>query len=442
MKNLLLVVIDCARTEKTLTDLPGGSAATTRSARLPFLDGLRERGTTWTQYCAVSSTTTPNFATMFTGLTPAAHGIVEHSRHALRSVPTLAEILRDRGWHTFAEVTGPLIPEAGLDRGFDRYRHRDRSQYLHTGFGREIVDLLPTLPEPWFLCLHLWEAHAPYQNHPPFDDPSAGFGPYDRALSLVDRELSRALVGVDWGDTTVALCGDHGERLEVDYRRNEELGGTESEVLRCWRSFVAESPGPVDLDAWFDRARRDLGETTARIYAHNVLGHGFHLTEELIRTPLVIADPERTDAGATDSSLRSQLDLMPTLLDTLGVSDERAPDGGRSFFGHPGPGLVYVEANGSGGKQYASRCYLRGARSSDWKYWRIEGGDEVRRVLWNLQDDPRETRNVAEERPDIVADLDAFVDRSMGAPPEGTKAALSPEEERRLESVLAELGYL
>jgi arylsulfatase A-like enzyme len=442
MKNLLLVMIDCARTEKTLGGIPGGSPETERSARLPFLDDLRRRGATWTRYCAVSSTTTPNFATMFTGLPPSGHGIVEHSRHTLRDVPTIAEILREAGWHTRAEVTGPLVPEAGLGRGFDVYRHRDRSDYLHEGFGRALAELLPTLPRPWFLCLHLWEAHAPYQNPSPFDGPSAGFGPYDRALSLVDWELGRALAGIDYGDTTVVVGGDHGERLEADYRLHEARGGTEAEVLRCWRSHLASNPPPLDYDAWFARAKRDLGEATARIYAHNVLGHGFHLTEELIRVPLVVVDPDRVVPGSTNDSLRSQLDLMPTLLDLVGVRDERAPTADRSFLTAPAPEKIYVEANGSGGKKFASRCYLRGARSRDWKFWRIEGGGEERRVLWNLAEDPRETTNLATERPDRVADLESFVDRRAAHSLVGTETALSGEEERRLEATLKELGYL
>ena len=442
MKNLLLVMIDCARAGKTLGGLPEDDAATGRSAALPTLDRLRERGTTWTRCCSVSSTTTPNFATTFTGLLPAAHGITEHSRHTLRDVPTLAEILRDRGWHTFAEVTGPLIPEAGLGRGFDRYRHRDRGEYLHTGFGAALAEALPTLGKPWFLCLHLWEAHAPYQCPPPFQGPSAGHGPYDRALSLVDHGLGRLLAGVDFGSTAIVVAGDHGERLEVDYRRNRALGGDEDRVLLEWQRFLEKSPPPVDYDAWFEHARRHLGEATARIYAHNVLGHGFHLTEELVRVPFVVVDPDRPDAGATDDTLRSQVDWMPTLLDLLGVSDERAPASGASLLGPAPPEPIYLEANGSGGKQFASRCYLRGARDRSWKYWRIEGGGEEKRVLWNLDDDPGETRNLAPDHPGRVAELDGFLDRRLGESPAGRETALSAEEERRLEETLEKLGYL
>jgi arylsulfatase A-like enzyme len=272
--------------------------------------------------------------------------------------------------------------------------------------------------------------------------PSAGYGPYDRALTLADHGLGRLLAGVDLGRTSLVVAGDHGERLEVDYRRNRDRGGAESDVLVEWHRFLAAHPPPVDYDAWFEHAREHLGEATARIYAHNVLGHGFHLTEELVRVPLVIVDPDRTRAGATDDSLRSQADWMATMLDLAGVDDERAPAGGVSLLDPAAPGTIYLEANGSGGKQFASRCYLRGARTRDWKYWRIEGSGEERRVLWNLADDPHETRDVAADHPERVSELDRFVDRRLAGSPAGRETALSPEEERRLEETLQELGYL
>jgi arylsulfatase A-like enzyme len=446
MKNILLIVADCARAEKTIVDVPQSSPGTRRSARLPFLESLRERGTTWSRFFAVSSTTTPNFAAMFTGLAPREHGIVEHSRHALRDVPTLAEILREHGYHTVAEVTGPLVRECGLDRGFTDYRWRDRSAYLHAGFGEYVRELLPRLDQPWFLCLHLWEAHAPYQNPPPFRGAEYGVTPYDRALSALDHQLLEVCADVHPEETTVIYCGDHGERLTADYELNETLGGDEMDVLRCYQRYVARHSGGFDFDAWFETARAELGEIPARIYAHNALGHGFHLTDELVHIPLVIVDEERCAAGATDDSLRSQVDFHATVLDLAGIENAAGAGPGRSLLAPPAQGgdpeMIYIEANGSGGKKYASRCYLRGARSREWKYWRVEGASTNHPVLWNLHDDPRETTNVAASHPDVVREMDRFTSEWLERGPAGAAAELTPAEEKVLEKTLRSLGYL
>jgi arylsulfatase A-like enzyme len=440
VKNLLLLVVDCARTEKTVADLPLATAATRRSASMPFLDALRARGTTWTHHVAVSSTTTPNFATMFTGLLPREHGIVEHSRHALGDVATLAEILRARGWHTRAEVTGPLVREAGLGRGFDEYRWRDRSAYLDAGFAKELHDVTARLPSPWLLVAHLWEAHMPYRVPPEFRQPRFGATDYDRALSAADRHLGAALSAVDLGRTSVVWCGDHGERLDADWALARQLGAADAHVADAWRGFQGD--GPLDVDAWFAHASRKLGPVAARIYAHNVLGHGFHLTEDLVRTPLVIVDAERCAPGAVRTELRSQSDLFPTLLDLAGLPPESHGIAERSFLRAPAKEAVYVEANGSGGRQHAARCYLRGARTARFKYWRLEADGIEHRVLWDLEQDPRETQDASDRFPAEARRLDALVSAWGRRGPAGAPRGLTEDEEARLASTFRALGYL
>ena len=439
MRNLLLVVVDCARAEKTVTDIPGAAPGTRRSALLPAWDRLRRFGTTWSHYVAVSSTTTPNFATMFTGLLPREHGVVEHSRHRLRDVTTLAEVLHGRGWHTHAEVTGPLVKEAGLDRGFDTYRWRDRTEYLDAGFGDHLRDVLRTLPAPWFLVVHLWEAHMPYRVPADFSGTRHGATDYDRALAAQDRELRALLDAVDLAQTTAVLCGDHGERLAEDWALRRRLGAADAALLDTWQRFPKSDP--FDFEGWFRHVTREHGTTFARIYAHNVLGHGFHLTDDLVRTPLVIVDP-RCPAGSKRTELRSQLDLFPTLLDLAGVPETAHGIGARSFLRAKPPEAVYVEANGSGGKQLAARCILRGARTERFKYWRMEAEGAKHRVLWDLEADPRETHDVSACFPDVTDALDARVTRWMERGPAGDAHPLSEADEATLASTLRSLGYL
>lgn len=446
MNNILLVVVDCARAEKTVLDLPGASAGTRRSAPLPTLDGLRARGTTWTGYHTVSSTTTPNFATMWTGLLPDQHGIREHSRHGLLAdVPTLAEYLRRAGYTTSAQVTGPLLAETGLDRGFDEYRHRPRTEYLHAGFQSSACRWLAQLPEPWFACLHLWEAHLPYQDGGPFADARFGITPYDRALAAVDAALAPVLASVPAGRTSLVFCGDHGERLAEDYQLDRELGGTSWPLYERRQVFDRESTGQIDYDAWFARLAAEFGDATARIYAHNVLGHGFHLTEDLVRAPLVIVDG-RCPPGEVRSELRSQLDLFATLLDLAGVpAPDEHPRPGRSLLARGGDPWVYLEANGSGGKQFASRCYLRGAKSQDWKYWYLETSDadpgHEPEVLWHLALDPRETRDVAADEPERCREMRSWIAAARSSGP--CPALVADDAAGPLvESHLRALGYL
>lgn len=441
-KNILFIVVDCARAEKTIVDLPGATPFTRRSAVLPFVEYLRGEGTTFTNYVSLSSTTTPNFASMFSGLLPVQHGIQEHSRYSLLpDVTTLAEILHSQGYHTYAEVTGPLIPEAGLDRGFEHYRYRPRTEYLHTGFAPYLEGFMKRLVEPWFLCLHLWEAHEPYQEIPPLNTPAYGATSHDRSLSLVDHILDGVFKPLDLSKTTCVYTADHGERLRGDYDLNHLLGGEERKVLELRDRFSAAHDSS-DLDAWFEFARGELGDVMARIYAHNVVGHGFHLTEDLVRVPLIIADGDRFAPTALRGDLRSQLDLFATLLDLAGAPlPVQSGLSSRSLVQPAASDMVYVEANGSGGKKFASRCYLRGARNQRYKYWRLEAEGLSHHVLWDLATDPRETRNVAAQHPKVCAQMDAFVSRSLEDRRVSLVDTTTPAADA-IEARLRALGYL
>lgn len=442
MKNILLLIIDCARSEKTIIDYNLYTEKTCRSAKLPFLDSLRARGTTWTHFNSISSTTTPNIASMFSGLLPVDHGIIEHSRYYLHhNVNTLAQVLRKGGYNTYAEVSGPLIKETGLDSGFTHYRCRERSDYLHNGFHQYLEHFLPSLIEPWFLCLHFWETHAPYQAITPFDTQEYGATDYDRALSLVDSYLGELFGDIDTSRTTIVYTSDHGERLECDYDLNQALGGQEFLILKAYREFQSNGDGGVDK--WFERVQNEFGEVQARIYAHIVLGHGFHLTEELIRIPLVIVDEERCAAGKINTTLSSQVDLFATILDLAKINNPNSYcKSSFSLLQDLERKTLYIEANGSGGRQFASRCYLRGAKNKRWKYWRIEAGKLDHRVLWDLENDPRETENVIVGFPHIAKELDSFVSESLKQRNSSIAGDRNLESEKLIEQKLIELGYL
>jgi len=407
--NILLIVNDCFRTDKTL-GFPREEPLTKKSARTPFLDKLRETGTTWANYNSISSTTTPNFASMFTGLYPDQHGIREHSRYSLLGgkystthIYTLAERLKDQGYNTYAEVTGPLIPQTGLTRGFDHYRYRDRTNLFHNGFDVYLRDFLPTMKGPWFFCLHLWEAHGPYQPGR-YDHPNFGVTPYDRAISNIDHRLEHLLRNIDYDETYVIYTADHGERLLLDWELNRIKGGNEYKIFE----ESQQQPRPP-TDQWFEKCKRMFGEHKARIYAHCTKGHGFHLFEDLVRIPLVISGPEIFGKTMKNDYLCSQIDLMETLLQLAEVPNKT----GRSILRmKEDRKFIYIEANGSGGKQFASKCYLRGIKNKKMKYFRIEAPSKIDyRCVYDLREDPRETKNVINKIPsDQIKVFDQLID--------------------------------
>ena len=190
-RNVLFLMVDCMRAD-TLWDRQ-------RYPYVPNLEKLMARSTSFTEMITAATTTTPSVATLLTGRYPAEHGIRSLLGYKLQpDVKTLPEILREHGYHTIAEVTGPLFPVTGLDRGYDFYHRRERHWYLDTGWGSKIVATLGgnRLQEPWFMFLHLWELHWPRKAKGEFASPKYGKQLYQRSVAYLDSQLPRIL-GLD-----------------------------------------------------------------------------------------------------------------------------------------------------------------------------------------------------------------------------------------------------
>ncbi len=400
--NVLVLLVDCMR-----ADAVGG-----RGVATPTLDAFVARGVHITQAIASASSTTPCVATMLTGLYSPRHGVrAIGGRPLRREVATVPGILAAAGYHTIAEVTGPLLPENGLDRGFAEYHCRPATEYLSDPWGAGLLRRLRAraLREPWFLFLHLWELHSPRKVLSPFKDRRYGRNRYDRALASLDATLAPLLDALP-PDTIVVVHGDHGERLiasNLEYR-----------WYRLWRDLLGPS-----------RTRKREGHET-------------DVYEVLVRVPLVVVAPGRVPAGAIVDQLVRQVDLAPTLLELVGVPPPAGLDGVSLLPAVAGTELdleAFVEAFGR--VRGTPRDRRAGWRTSRWKYVIAPNAPDVAAELYDLAADPRERRNVAALHPDVTRALGTRI-ATVEATAADEVPALTAAERAVIERRLRELGYV
>src|SRR5919202_3523242 len=113
--NVLLLAIDSLRADAVF----GEQVAT------PNIDSFARSGGAFTQCVSTTTSTTPSFSSILTGCYPPKHGV--HGLQGYRlssSVTPMAEAFGRAGYHTHAEVTGPLLPATGILRGFEDANHR------------------------------------------------------------------------------------------------------------------------------------------------------------------------------------------------------------------------------------------------------------------------------------------------------------------------------
>ncbi len=220
--NVLLISADTTRADRI-----GCYGNTT--IRTPTIDGLASQGVLFRQAITPVPITLPGHASMLTGLIPPRHGVRSNGLFKLtEGVDTLATLLKREGYATCAAI-GAFVLDAkfGLAEGFDTYADdvaggEAGSQFFYPERSAEEVneDAIPWLREhadkPFFLFVHYFDPHFPYEPPAPFDQ-QYGKNLYDGEIAYVDGQVSRLLAVLDELDvrkrTLVIFTSDHGEAL-------------------------------------------------------------------------------------------------------------------------------------------------------------------------------------------------------------------------------------
>ena len=130
------------------------------------------------------------------------------------------------------------------------------------------------------------------------------------------------------------------------------------------------------------------------------------LHPELIRVPLIVVDAERRAAGSQSAYLASTHDLARTILSLAGVQEPPGMAGSNLaalLSGREPPARAYAYGG------YSDSHFLRSER------WAYMADNRLRAPqLFDLSRDPGETRNIAAERPDVVAELHETVRERAG----------------------------
>jgi choline-sulfatase len=210
--SILLVTLDTTRADAIGPDAVGITT--------PAFNALAARGRRFRQAYAPVPETLPSHVSMLTGLYPAGHGIHENGRYLGPNQPVLAERLQHAGYRTAAFVSSFILARRfGLARGFDVYDDQQpagRSERT----ARETTDAVlaqfaPASPKPFFLWVHYFDPHYPYEPPEPFRHQFPG-KPYLGEVASMDAQLGRLLQAFEQrspGPVAIVLVGDHGEGL-------------------------------------------------------------------------------------------------------------------------------------------------------------------------------------------------------------------------------------
>lgn len=392
--NVVLITLDTTRADRI-------GCYGYKAAKTPHIDSLAARGVRFANAYSPVPLTLPAHCSIMTGKYPFVHHVRNNGSYSL--IPdqiTMAEILKSQGLATSAFVASfTLDSRFGLAQGFDVYddtfntREALKTYRSERAADRVALSFLNWLRENgkkrFFSWVHFFDPHLPYSPPAPFSQEFKSH-PYDGEIAFMDQEVGRVITALEDSGlinrTLIILAGDHGEAL-----------GEKREV-----------------------------------------DHGLFIYESTLRVPFIIFGPATPSGGSVVESRVRLVDVLPTILDLLGLSPPRNLSG-QSLVPHLRGQKTEDLAS------YAETLYPRenygwsellGLADGRWKYILAPKPE-----LYDLADDPGEEKNLVNEQPQTAAQLSRRLAAVIVRKEPGTRSPgrrVSSEEEMKLRS----LGYL
>ena len=367
--------------------------------KTPNIDALAARGVLFEKAVAQTPLTQPSHASMFTGENPNVHHVRDTGGFALQpSSVTMATILRRHGWDTAGFISASVLTRIfGFNQGFTTYDdtmlHSNGGNPVSTRAANVTTDhairwLKQQSGKPYFLWVHFYDAHFPY-------DPPAQFlkeyprDPYDAEIAFEDQQLGRLLSAVQQkspaGNTLVVLLSDHGE---------------------------------------------GLGD-------HGEYDHGVFLYDSTVRIAWIMAGPG-VPAGLRIQQQAREIDLLPTVLDLLGGKASSAVQGTSlvpAFSGKTVP-TNYSYEETLYPKINMGWSELRGIHTAHWMYIRAP-----RPELYDLDQDPSELKNVIDSHPKEYRELEAQLRKASRLGSSDKETVVLKQMDQQTMDQLKSLGY-
>jgi tetratricopeptide (TPR) repeat protein len=368
-----------------------------KNVKTPAIDALAADGAIFERAYSHAPQTLPAHAALLSGQLPFETGVRDNVGFAVKTGERLLpQMLRERGFTTGGIVSAFVLrKETGIGQGFDFFDGEMPATSPELSIGQVQRDggESEKIAEHWldtigttraFLFLHLYEPHKPYT--PP--ERFAQYAPYDGEIAYADEIIGRLVKYLKshqlYDRSTIILLSDHGEGLG------------------------------------------DHGEQE----------HGLFVYDEAIHVPLIIKQESNTGGGRRIPDLVQHIDIVPTVLDLVkapGVGSLR----GRSLkpvlegTGKLTPPSIYSEALYA--RYHFGWSELTALTDERYRYIKAP-----REELYDLNRDPHEKTNIAEERPQPRQALRGALDRVTAAATITAPADVPAEARERLQA----LGYV
>ena len=384
-----------------------------KKATSPSIDHLASEGVLFENAYPSDVPTQPSYTAMFTGLRGIHTGIVSHSyfEELDEDIPVLPELLAQNGVTTGA-VSTLYTMRRWFARGFQYNMNpaTGNRRKLQQVDAEEInAYAIPWIEnhkdEPFFLFLHYWDPHGLYKPPQKYRSLFYEGDPYDPENHSLDNLKASPV----WSFTKNQIDAIGENITDRDYiisQYDAEIRYVDDQIQIIFDTLEKEGLS----DDTFIILTADHGESMGE---HEFYFDHFEVYDTTIHVPLIIKHPKLLPKGKrVDELVQSTISLAPTVLNLYNIKPPEHMKGIDLVKITNGQEEGYSEIISNQGLWTAKRTI----RTKEWKliktthkaFW-----DTPPRELYKIDEDPNETKNLAENHPEIVDMLDLQLARFL-----------------------------
>jgi len=282
----------------------------------PHLDEFAKESVLFKNVYVHSPWTLPSHVSMLYSLDSASHQVYYSTQKIDPALPSIASLLKDKGYLTKALTGGGFVGSVfGFAKGFDWYEdviNRSRENEAEILFDTASAWLKENQDKQFFLFLHTFQIHGPYESPQPWNKTFLADGAKWEKIGLMNFLESN---GKDYPFTQSEV-----ENIVALY--DGEILYTDETLIKPLISLLKDL-GIYDNSLIVITA--DHGE---EFNDHGGWLHSQTLYEEMLRVPLLIKFPNSKFKGTSVEARCRSIDIVPTILDVASVSfDKEALDG-------------------------------------------------------------------------------------------------------------------
>jgi arylsulfatase A-like enzyme len=412
----------------------------------PAIDALAGDSALFLNTYASSPWTLPSHVSILTSLHGVHHRVYYEDEKMSPDVITLADVMRSAGFMTSAVTDGGLVSAVyGFSKGFDSYLERGGGVFSPDSAGQ-----INRLASEWldgnkekdfFLFIHTYEPHDPHACPAPYNTMFLEENPLWLSLNLMGR-----------------LGGYAGIFSELSERERQNVVGLyDGEIRYADEALVGPLIGKLKEMGLYDSAlivlTSDHGE---EFFDHHSWAHGHQLYDESLKVPLIIKFPGSRFKGKRYEPHVRLVDIMPTILEEVGASAAGLLIDGKSLF----PVLRGKEREDRsfladiGDNIFSSHVGRKITLSSgkdkmilnkpfspeDLKFFTSPPPRVPAIELFNVDRDPKEKTNLADENPAVARVLNGRITEILKKA--GQRKSEKAQVDDNLKEQLRALGYI